>query len=141
MANKSAFPLIAGAAALAYLMVGSSKKKKTTTDFRVPDKGKADSDEDEPNVFPPDRLVINQECTEILNNLEKAVHDQWLTNRAAELYNDGLKDLDALTLQLLKDQSEHCPWDDESKWTGLMKGLYEQLNKAVVGWAEVKAFG
>lgn len=136
MAGKSALPLIIGVGAAALLL---GKKKRTSKT------GNGKSDPDQVRVQYPDmtsdptgdsRIVLDQECSQIINKLSYPEHNNWITNRYYQLLSDGLTDLDEMTVQLLKEQSNHCPWDDPSKWTPLMGGLFEQLNAAVKGWHE-----
>ncbi len=141
MAGKSAMPLLLGVGAAA-LLLGGTKKKKTSA-------AKSGNGGEEPEDLPPvnwlevttdaggdERLALDAECAQIANKINMPDHNEWLTNRYYQLYSEGMTDLGQLTVQLLKDQSEHCPWGDPTAWTGLMKSLYEQLLVGVKGWHE-----
>jgi hypothetical protein len=127
MATKTTVPLLLAVGAAALLLTGKKKPKKPAT---ITPNGEG--------VF--DRLVINSECSEILNELtlNKGDWDMWHTNRYYELVDGGMSDVDDITLQLLKEQSSHCPWDSVDKWTPLMKGLYDMLHVSVNGWHHTK---
>lgn len=136
MANKSAIPLLLGAGVLAAALSGKKKKKSSST---------APSDKAPEEAIAPSKryldavtaqgggqtIVFDQECREIAEKANAADHNNWLTNRYLQLVKSGIDDLDTVTLQLLKDQSAHCPWDDQGSWTELMSALYQQLRAAV----------
>ena len=131
-------PLLLGVGAAALLLGG--KKKKSST--KASGNGKP-SEKDleklkylEVTTDPggDERLKFDEECSSIINKMNMANHNSWLTNRYFQLVGEGATDLEAITLQLLKDQSEHCPWGEPDKWTPLMKGLYDQLLGGVQAW-------
>lgn len=116
MASKSTLPLVLAAGAGALLLMGGKKKK--TSWVAAP-------------THVPGMLIMDSECSEILNKLNEGDADMWLTNRYNELVDGGMSDLDQITLQILKDQSNHCPWDTPSKWTPFMKALRDQFAEAI----------
>lgn len=140
MAGKSAMPLIIAGGAAALLLYGKKKKSAasvTTKNGNGAKLKKIDWLEVTTEEGGDERLVIDQECMNIANKLNASAHNTWITNRYFQLIAEGNEDLELVTLQLLKDQSEHCPWSEPGQWTPLMKSLYEQLLTAVKGWHEV----
>lgn len=139
MSGKVAVPLIAGAVALGAVYL-FTRKDESSKRARKPKREKGE--EGEPGTDPLDgktddaRIKLDSECMEIISKLEglEPEHDTWLTNRHNQLYAEGMIDPNDLAIQMLKDQSEHCPWDDQSKWTALMKELHTQLLDAVKEW-------
>lgn len=79
-------------------------------------------------------LILDKECESIAKKVDPVAHDTFITNRFHQLMRDGVTDTHAITIQILKDNSVHCPWDDQSRWTELMRGLYEQLFAGVEGY-------
>lgn len=135
MAGKSAIPLIAVAGAAAALLL-SGKKKAAPKGNGKRELKPINWLEVTTEVGGDDRLKLDAECGAIANKINMAEHNLWLTNRYFQLLAEGMTDLDQVTLQLLIDQSDHCPWGDPEKWTPLMRSLYEQLNAGVRGWYE-----
>lgn len=135
MAGKSSIPLLLGVGAAALLLGGKKKKKKSgVAGEKLYPKYMADDGDGE-------RLLFDEECSAIINKANYDSHNAWITNRYSQLFKDGMTDPDQLTIQLLKDQSEHCPWNDRSEWTPLMEELYAQLFSAVTGWNTLEAQG
>lgn len=140
MAKQSALPLllIAGGAAV---MMGKKKKRKksssTTEKPSPPDWSKVY----DPRVKMPEaggesaKMVFNTECTEFADKLNYDKHNEYITGMFHDMVEEGITDSGAITLTMLKEQAPNCPWDDQSKWTELMKGLYEQLLAAVQEYA------
>ena len=131
-------PLLLGVGAAALLLGGKKKKKSTAA---TNGNGKTPKDLEELKYLEiatgpggDERLTFDEECSEIINKMDMEAHNNWITNRYFQLIGEGMTDLNAVTLQLLKDQSTHCPWDEPDKWTPLMSGLYEQLLGGVQGW-------
>lgn len=139
MAGKSAAPLVLGLGAAA-LFLGTKKKKKTS-DTKRPLMDVSTVGERYEGAFDPKAenalLILDQECMEIAQKINPSAHNTYITNRFHQLVSEGWDDMSQITLQLLVDQSEHCPWRDTSKWTPLMEGLYEQLFNAVSGYYEL----
>lgn len=106
---KSVVPLLLGVGAVAVVVMGGKKKKKS-------DSGK---------------MTIDQECSRILASGDVNVHNEWITNRYEQMLAAGETNLEVISLNLLKEQSMHCPWDDNAKWTQLMEELYQQVYEAV----------
>ncbi len=134
MAGKSALPLLAVAGGAALLLSGKKKKKSAKNGKRelepvdwVEVAGEAGGDA---------QLSLDAECASIANKLNMEEHNSWLTNRYFQLVSEGMTDLGQVTVQLLKDQSEHCPWGEPAQWTPLMTSLHGQLLNAVQGWHE-----
>lgn len=134
MANKTGMGLVlAGGAALLLLGTGKKNKKKSSSQNGK----KEDKDIElgsrwmELGGGSDEKLKFDAECREIINKLSFEKHNQWLTNRYFDLRKEGIDDPDAITLQLLREQSEQCPWDDQSQWTQLMSDLYGQLRDGV----------
>lgn len=145
MSGKAAIPLILGAGAVALLLTGKKKSQPLKGTEKVEPGETPSSKEREllekfkyiEMISDPDgdeRLILDEECSSIINKLNFETHNNWLTNRYFQLMSEGVVGPDQISIQLLKDQSSHCPWDDKSSWTPLMQGLYDQLNAAVVEW-------
>lgn len=132
MAGKSAIPLILVAGGAALLLSG---KKKRSSDGRKELKKPTYIDISSDPVG-DDRIKFDEECGSIINKLNFDDHNNWLTNRYYQLLDEGVVDVEHIAVQLLKDQSNHCPWDDVSSWTPFMKSVYNQLLDAVRGWHE-----
>lgn len=120
---KSAVPLILAAGAGALLFMMGKKKKPKSSIATESDLG---------------MLVMNSECTEIINKLNHGDADAWMTRRYNELVDLGISKVETITLQMLKDQSRHCPWDTPSKWTPFMGELYAQYLDAINVWHQTK---
>lgn len=145
MAKNSGMGLmVAGGAALLLLSGGKKKKKKKSDGVGKPgagngyDTGEIDDDSVKSPAKRPfmdvgakaEKMVFDQECKAVIENVDLSPgspHDQWLTTRYYELREGGMNDPEEITLQLLKEQTEHCPWDDESRWTDFMRNTYETL--------------
>lgn len=129
---KSAAPLILSIGAAA-LFLGGKKKKKTSSskeDISVDMVGEYFNGKFDPkseNAF----LIMDHECREIAQKINPDAHNTYITNRFEQLVSEGWKDTAEISLQILKDQSHHCPWDNKNAWTPLMKGLYTQFHQAV----------
>lgn len=134
--------LVAGGAALLLLSGGKKKKKKKTNGAVTPGPGIDETgDETDGSVRPTKRpfmdtgakaekMVFDKECKAVIENVDLSPgspHDQWLTTRYYELREAGMDDPAEITLQLLMEQTEHCPWDDESRWTDFMRSTYNTL--------------
>lgn len=78
-----------------------------------------------------EKLEFDAECNEIINKLNFGKHNEWLTNRYLAIRDSGVNSPDEIAIALLKEQSEQCPWDDQSQWTTLMSDLFGQLRDAV----------
>jgi hypothetical protein len=137
MAKSSAMPLLLVAGGAALLMSG--KKKSRTKGNGA--SNKADEDRRWIEVGFPDeysevgsieKLMLDQECTALAKKLDPGKHNAWVTSRYMQLVAEGVATSpDDITLTLLREQSDHCPWDDRASWTPLMKSLYDQLLAAV----------
>lgn len=114
MSAKSGPIILLAAGAAALMMMGGKKK---------------------PKKKPIDKLILDAECSKILNRLEFNAADLWITTRAQELISGGLTNATELTVRLLEEQAPHCPWNDESKWTPFMEAIYDQLHEAVKEWS------
>lgn len=137
--------LLAGGAALV-LMSGGKKKKKKSSSAEPKPNGKDNGDNGEKQSILPkpyldysggsaEKLVFDNECKEILEKIDMTpggAHDQWLTGRYMQLVESGMTSPEEITLQLLREQSEHCPWDDQTQWTELMENTYATLLDAGV---------
>ena len=130
--------LLAGGAALV-LMSGGGKKKKKKSPSDTPKTNGKDSEE-KPSILPKpyleysggsaEKLVFDSECKEILEKIDMTpggAHDQWLTGRYMQLVDSGMTSPEEITIQLLREQSDHCPWDDQTQWTELMNNTYTTL--------------
>lgn len=135
---KSAAPLILGLGAAALLLSGKRKKKSESDPgkIEVDTHGEYSKDKFDPNAENA-LMVLDQECMEIAQKINPTAHNTYITNRFNQLVAEGWDDTDAITLQILMDQSNHCPWQDRSLWTPIMKGLYEQLSKGVKKYYEI----
>jgi len=136
MAGKSALPLIIGVGAAALLLGGKKKKSAAPKKNGAAELERLDYLETTTDPGGDERMVFDEECSAIINKLNMDGHNTWVTNRYFQLLGEGMTDLNQVTVQLLMDQSEHCPWGEPAKWTPLMKGLYDQLSAAVKGWHE-----
>lgn len=145
MSGKAIIPLAlaGGAVALFFATKKSSaeeaaakkkKKKKEEKWGDVPDLDPIDWQQLAPGDGADAKMVFDAECNQITNKLNMREHNSWLTNRYFQLLSEGAESLEEVTIQLLRDQSEHCPWDDPDQWTSLMKALYAQLFEAVKAW-------
>lgn len=134
---KSAAPLLIGLGAAALLLGG--KKKKKSAPKRVDIEGFSGdplTDAQRANLMDPSatnfHIVLDQECMEITKKINPTAHNSWMTSRFQQMLSEGWEDPKQITIQLLVEQSEHCPWkDDPSSWTPMMAGLYNQLVAAV----------
>ena len=125
---KSALPLLLGVGVVAVVMSGKKKRK-------------ASAEPDESGIGDPVRtpadeaarsgMEMNDECSKILASVGTDEHDRWLTNRYEQMVAGGEGDLAVISLNLLKEQSEHCPWDNPDAWTRLMGELYSQVFEGV----------
>lgn len=141
MAGKSAAPLLLGLGAAA-LVLGGKKKKKSGTKLDV------DTHYDVADYLDPDapdagsyKLVLDEECSQIAHKIDEAfqtAHNSYITSRFDQMVAEGETNADTISLQLLSEQSEHCPWGEPEKWTPLMKGLYDQLRAAVASYYQLK---
>ena len=138
MANKSAMPLLLLAGGAALMMSGGKKKSRTKGNGN----GASNADEDQRWVevnFPSEyseagsstKLVLDQECAALAEKLDMSKHNAWVTSRYNQLVAEGATSPEDLTLKMLGEQSDHCPWDNMAAWTPLMRGLYDQLLAAV----------
>lgn len=147
MSGKSTLPILIGVGALAALAMG--KKKKPAS----PEAKKVEEEKREPTMHPffdfdkiqkkpkseggSEKLVLSANCSGVAGPLDEAEHDSWLTTRYFELLAAG-NGLPEITMQLLREQSPHCPWDDDpGNWTQFMRELYEQLFKGVVSFHDM----
>lgn len=140
MANKTGMGLaLAGGAALLLLSSGSKKRSKKSSNGNGK---KEDKDIElgsrwmELGGGSDEKIKFDDECREIINKLSFEKHNQWITNRYFDFRKEGMEDADAITLRLLKEQSEQCPWDDQSQWTSLMSELYAQLRDGVATYMQ-----
>jgi len=161
MAKQSAVPfmiLAAGAAALAM----KKKKKKKSGASTPSDSAGGSSDPSSPDfrpnwneIFRPDtvvlksswdqmfnegqapnaKMVFNADCTDFAAPVADEEHNQYITMMFHHLVEAGSRDLDEISLAILKDQAPNCPWDDPSMWTELMTGVYGQLRQGVAEYA------
>jgi len=93
-------------------------------------------------------MRFNSDCTawDNADSLDINLHNRWITTKYHQLYKNGVKDMGAITLEILKAQDEawrpigsiftgtSCPWDEKWKWTPFMTQVYEQLLAAVSGY-------
>lgn len=130
---KSAAPLVLALGAGA-LIFGTKKKKKSSESSSRPSIDVNTAGEHYEGSFDPNTsnafLVLDQECMEIAKKINPSAHNTYITNRFHQLVSEGWADVDKIALRILKDQSEHCPWEDPNKWTPMMKGLFQQLRDA-----------
>jgi len=135
MAGKSAGPLLIGLGAAALLLSG--KKKKSSK--KLPE---VDTHYDVADYLDPEsggmKIVLDQECMEIAHKINPTAHNSYITSRFDQMIAEGATDTDQISLQLLSEQSTHCPWGEPDKWTPMMKGLYDQLSKAVAAYYQLK---
>jgi hypothetical protein len=142
MAKNSGMGLLVAGGAALLLLSGGKKKKKKTNGAVTPGPGIDETgDETDGSVRPTKRpfmdtgakaekMVFDKECKAVIENVDLSPgspHDQWLTTRYYELREAGMDDPAEITLQLLMEQTEHCPWDDESRWTDFMRSTYNTL--------------
>ena len=143
MAKNSAMPLLLLAGGAAVMMSKKKKKKSKSSAAKTPDAPEVPdwSAIDDPRVKMPEaggeseKLVFNAECTEFAGKLNFDKHNEYITGVFHDMVENGVTDADAITLAMLKDQAPNCPWNNEPKWSDLMRGLYEQLNSAVSEYA------
>jgi len=139
---KSAAPLILGLGAAA-LLFGGSKKKKSGKKLDV------DTHYDVADYLDPEapnadgyKLILDEECSAIAHKIDEAfqtAHNSYITSRFDQMVAEGETNPDTISLQLLSEQSEHCPWGESpDQWTPLMKGLYDQLRAAVATYYQLK---
>jgi len=133
MAGKSALPLIIGVGAAA-LLLGGKKKKTTNGNGKKP----ADPDPGKPFLDVADweassgggaasKREFDAECKGIANKVDLTpggAYDSWITGRYFQLLAEG-NSLEQITMQLMVDQGEHCPWGDPSKYTPLMRKAFD----------------
>lgn len=137
MAGKSAVPLALGIGAAA-LFLGGKKKKKASSSSKPSDISTAYSEIDWMDPKSKNaRLILDAECMEVSQKFNPEMHNTYITNRFNQMVAEGWSDSEKITLQLLSEQSEHCPWAEPEKWTPMMKGLFDQLNAAVAGYYEI----
>jgi hypothetical protein len=138
MAGKSAVPLALGIGAAALLLSG--KRKKASESSSPVDVSTAYSEID---WMDPDaqgaKLVLDEECMNIAHKINPEKHNTYITNRFNQMVSEGWDEPQKITLQLLSEQSEHCPWGEPGNWTPMMKGLFDQLNAAVASYYELYA--
>ena len=133
MANKQMFGLaLAGGAAL-IVMGGKKKKKKKSAGVDTADDIELNLGESwmRHGGGEDEQLEFDAECNVIINKLNFGKHNEWLTNRYLSMRQSGIEDPDQIALELLKEQSTQCPWDDQSQWTTLMADLFGQLRDSV----------
>lgn len=135
MAGKSAAPLVIGLGAAALLLSGKKKKKTSSPTNPNVDIGYTEDGFMDPNAQGT-KLVLDDECMSIAHKINPENHNNYITNRFNQMISEGLSDPSNITLQLLAEQSEHCPWKEPEKWTPMMKGLFSQLNAAVTAYYE-----
>ena len=136
MAGKSAMPLLLVAGAAALVLGGKKKKRKpsTTNGVTKPGEEKKWVEVGIPSEYgggEGDRLVLDAECANIAQKIDFGKHNTWVTSRFHQIVAEGTVDPAIITLRLLQEQSEHCPWGDPSSWTPMMKELHDQLLVAV----------
>lgn len=142
MAGNSALPLILLAGGAAMLIAAGRKDKDKKGAEPSPEPAPAEDPTTiagalDPNLLPGGTsatLVFDEECTGFAEKINLAEHNSYITARYHQLYAEGMEDLEELTLQLLREQAEHCPWDEPEKWTPLMQGIYDQLLTGVKGY-------
>jgi len=130
MAKKGIGLAIAGGAALVILGSGKKKKKKKVSSDAGPELNLGESWMRH-GGGDAEKLEFDAECNEIINKLNFGKHNEWLTNRFLAIRGSGVENPDEIAVALLKEQSEQCPWDDQSQWTTLMADLFGQLRDAV----------
>lgn len=158
MAKSSAMPLLLLVGGAAVVMSSKKKKKKKKKEVETPETPEAPetlevpdwskmpeapqwSKLHDPRVQMPEaggdseKFVFNAECTEFANNLNYDKHNEYITGMFHDMVEDGVRDAASITRAMLKDQAPNCPWDDQTKWTDLMKGLWTQLYAAVAEYA------
>lgn len=80
------------------------------------------------------RILLNESCKGFAHRTDVVKHNNYITNRYLQMVSEGATDLRDMAIQMLSEQSPHCPWDDESQWTPLMKLLVEQLHSGIVAF-------
>lgn len=128
MANK-ALPLLALGAGALLLM---SRKKKTTP---VP------PTKDEEELPVSNKLQFDKECEALLQRLDVKGYDARMTNKYLQLRNEGVEDLDEITLEILKMDAPHCPWEDPTSYTKQMNLTYNAQLAAIKNYAEMEERG
>jgi hypothetical protein len=125
MAGKSSAPLLLGLGAAALLLGGKKKKK----DAKKTDVSTAyDRIDFMSSTSGEGTMLLDQECMEIANMLDPTQHNTYITNRFNQMVAEGWDDPGAIALQLMSEQSNHCPWSEPKEaWTPMMKELYSQL--------------
>ena len=69
---------------------------------------------------------------EIAQKANATAWNTMVTNRFHQLLKEGWDDMSQITIQILHDNSHHCPWKgDPANWTPMMKEMYDQLHEAV----------
>lgn len=133
---KSAAPLVIGLGAAALFFGGKKKKKSSSSSSSDISTAYSEIDWMDPNAQGA-RLVLDAECMNISEKINPEKHNTYITNRFNQMVAEGADDPSAITIQLLSEQSEHCPWNEPGNWTPMMKGLYDQLNAAVAGYYDL----
>ena len=169
MPNNQSIAILMGAGAALLMMSGKKRKRGVASDSDGPQfnpKGDKDSRYElsgqgwEDKVIPEftdEELELNKEsmlmrlnsdCTawDNADSLDINLHNRWITTKYHQLYKNGVKDMGAITLEILKAQDEawrpmasiftgtRCPWDERMSWTPFMTQIYEQLLAAVSGY-------
>jgi hypothetical protein len=127
MASKAPLLLLAGAAAL--LMMG--KKKKATGNGKITPSGLPVSD----------HLRFDEACEKLLQRLNVPGYDNRMTNKYVELRKIGVDDPVELTLEILKMDAGHCPWDNPGDYTDQMKLTFDAQLAAVQNFYELEQAG
>ena len=126
MRNILPIALLAGGAAL---LLGDKKKKGTsgpTISSGIPGSG-LDS-----NLPPGDhRILLNETCDGFAHRTDPVQHNNYITNRYLQMVSEGATDPREMAIQMLSEQSPHCPWGDESQWTPFMREIVNQLHNGV----------
>lgn len=126
MASKAPLLLLAGAAAL--LMMGKKKG--------------AGSQQITPSGLPvSDRLGFDEGCEKLLQRLNVPGYDNRMTNKYIALRKAGVDDPAELTLEILKMDAGHCPWDDPDKYTVQMNLTYTAQFAAVQNFYDLEQAG
>lgn len=143
MAKQSALPLLLVAGVAAVAMKKKKKKKKTsddTTDETTPEAAPNWSEVYDPRIVVEGggesaKMVLDSECAQFAEKLNYDAHNQYITGMFHDMVGEGVNEPAEITRAMLKDQAPNCPWDDQTKWTDLMKGLWTQLYAAVGEYA------
>ncbi len=136
MSGKSAAPLVIGLGAAALLLSGKKKKKAASAEVNGVSTAYSEIDWMDPDAQGA-KLILDEECMSIAHKINPEKHNTYITNRFNQMVSEGWDDSEKITLQLLSEQSEHCPWSEPEKWTPMMKGLFDQLKTAVSGYYDI----